>query len=70
MEGPAEHLRRRFFLELLLAPEANSESCQTSNMEIFAKIVKNENSFTIFVKTFILEYGKVVNILLNWLPKL
>ena len=32
-----------------------SESCQTSKMELFAKIVKNEKPFTIFIKTFIFD---------------
>ena len=27
------------------------ESCQTSKMQLFAKIVKNEKAFTIFVKS-------------------
>ena len=30
-----------FSTKLLLASEANSESCQTSKMELFAKIIKN-----------------------------
>ena len=32
---------RVFPTKSLLASEANSESCQTSQMELFAKIVKN-----------------------------
>ena len=32
-----------------------SESCQTSKMELFAKIVKNEKLFTILAKTSILD---------------
>ena len=32
---------RVFTIKSLLASEANSESCQTSQMELFAKIVKN-----------------------------
>ena len=42
---------RKAFLGLL----GNSEFCQTSNTELFAKIVKNEKPFTIFVKTSILD---------------
>ena len=42
----------------LLGSEANSESCQTSNMELFAKIAKNKKPFTIFVKTSILNVWK------------
>ena len=33
----------------------NSESCQTPKMELFAKLVKNEKAFTIFVKTSVLD---------------
>ena len=50
-----KHLRWNFFRKSLLASEANSESCQTSKMELFAKIVKNEKPFTIFAKTSILD---------------
>ena len=46
-----EHLRWRFFRKSFLGLEENSESCQTSKMELFAKIVKNEKPFSIFVKT-------------------
>ena len=35
---------------MLLALEANSEFCQTSEMDLFAKIVINEKPFTIFAK--------------------
>ena len=38
-----------------LGSEANSESFQTSVIKLFAKIVKNEKPFTIFVKTSILD---------------
>ena len=34
------------------------------------KIVKNGKSFIIFVKTSIWMFDKVLNVLLNWLPKL
>ena len=34
-----------------LGSEANSESFQTSEIELFAKIVKNEKPFTIFCKS-------------------
>ena len=34
-----------------LALEGNSGSCQTSKMELFAKIVKNEKLFTICANT-------------------
>ena len=44
-------LSRKAFLGLL----GNSEFCQISNTELFAKIVKNEKPFTIFVKTSILD---------------
>ena len=37
------------------ALEANSESCQTSKMKLFAKIVKNLMPFTICAKTSILD---------------
>ena len=43
-----------FFHKWLLASETNSESCQTSMTQLFAKIVKNEKPFTIFVKSSIL----------------
>ena len=35
--------------------QGNSESCQTSKMMLFAKVVKNEKPFTTFVKTSILD---------------
>ena len=35
--------------------EANSESCQTSKMALFAKINKNKKPFTIFAKISILD---------------
>ena len=41
IKSPVKHLRWSFFRKLLLASEANTESCQTSKMEVFAKIVKN-----------------------------
>ena len=50
-----KHLKWSFFRKSLLASEANSESCQTSMMELFAKIVKNEKLFTIFAKSSILD---------------
>ena len=43
------------FSASLLGLQGNSESCQTSKMEVFAKIVKNKKPFTIFVKTSILD---------------
>ena len=55
VQNPVKHLRWSFLHKLLLAAEANSESCQTSMMELFAKIVKNEKPFTIFVKSSILD---------------
>ena len=50
-----KYLKWSFFRKSLLASEANSESCQTSMMELFAKIVKNEKLFTIFAKSSILD---------------
>ena len=44
-------LSRKAFLDLL----ENSEFFQTSKTELFAKIVKDEKPFTIFVKTSILD---------------
>ena len=58
MQEPTKHLKSSFFNKLLLVSEANSEFFQTSQMEIFVKIVKNENSFTIFVKYFIFNVWK------------
>ena len=55
MQNPAKYLRWSFFLKLSLGSETNSESCQTSKMELFAKIVKNEMPFTMFVKTYIVD---------------
>ena len=43
------------FLQVVTGFRANSESCQLSKMELFVKIVKKENSFTIFVKVPILD---------------
>ena len=42
-------------MKLSLGSEANSESCQTSKMALFAKIDKSEKPFTIFVKISILD---------------
>ena len=55
MQDPAKHLRWTFSRKSLLGSEANSESCQTSKTELFAKIVKNEKPITYFVKTSILD---------------
>ena len=41
-----------------MALEANSESFQTSKMELFAKIVKNKKPFTICSRTSILNVWK------------
>ena len=41
IQDPAKHLRWSFFRETVLASEANLESCHTSKMELFSKIVKN-----------------------------
>ena len=38
-----------------LASEANSQPCQTFKMELFARIVKNWNPFTICAKASILD---------------
>ena len=54
----------------LLASEANSESFQTSKMELFVKLIKNEKPFTVFTKTSIWIFDKVLNMLLNRFPKL
>ena len=55
MQDPAKHLRQSFFRKSLLGSEANSESCKTSKMELFVKIVKKGRPFTIFVKTSIFD---------------
>ena len=52
---PAKHLRPSLLRESFLGLEGNSEFCQISKMELFAEIVKNEKSFTIFVKSSILD---------------
>ena len=44
-------LLSRSFLGL----QGNSESCKTSRIKLFAKIVKNEKQFTFFVKISILD---------------
>ena len=53
-----------------LGLQGNSEFLQTSKMELFAKIVKNEKQFTIFAKTSILDFDNALIMLLNWLSKL
>ena len=63
-------MRWNFFCKSLLASEANSESCDTSKMELFAKIVTNEKPFTISQKTPSYIFDKVLDMLLNWLLKL
>ena len=55
MQDPVKQLRRSFFRKSLMGSEPNSESCKTSKMELFVKIVKKERPFTIFVKTSILD---------------
>ena len=54
---PAKHLRWSFLRKPFLDLPGNSESCQ------------NEKPFTIFVNTQSWMFGKVLNMLLNWLPK-
>ena len=41
IQNPAKHMRWSFLRRLSVASEVNSESWQTSEMELFAKIVKN-----------------------------
>ena len=57
IQNPAKHLRWSFFRKSLLSPEANTEPCKTSKMEHrgLCKNSHNEKSFTIFVKTSILD---------------
>ena len=50
IQNPVKRLRLSFFRKSLLASETNSESCQTSKIDLFAKIVKNLKSFTIVCK--------------------
>ena len=38
-----------------MGSQGNSESCQTFKLEVFAKIVKNEKPFTVFVKPSFLD---------------
>ena len=59
------------FPQVVMVSEANAESCHTSKLELLAKIVRNKKPFTIFAKTpQSWMFGKVLNMLLNWLPKL
>ena len=39
----------------IINTKVHSKPCQTAEMELFAKIVKNEKPFTIFAKTSILD---------------
>ena len=39
----------------IIDTKVSSKSCQTSEMELFIKIVENEKPFTIFAKTSILN---------------
>ena len=48
-------IRDGVFSASLPGLQGNPESCQTSKTELFAKIVRNEKPFNIFVKTFILD---------------
>ena len=41
-----------------MASEANSESSQTSKIELFAKTVKNKKPFSVLEKTSILDVWK------------
>ena len=43
------------FAQVVTGSEANSKPCKTSKIGLFVKIVKNKKSFTIFIKTFILN---------------
>ena len=54
-QDPTKHLSWSFFRKSFLGLRGNSESFQTSKMEPFAKILKNEKPLTIFVKTSILD---------------
>ena len=44
IQNSVKKLRQSFFRKSLLASEANSESCHTSKMELFAKIVKKRKA--------------------------
>ena len=50
-----KRLSEAFSAKWLLESEVNSEYCQTSKMELFLKIVKNEQLFTICAKGSILD---------------
>ena len=43
------------FVQVVTSFRGELRSCQTSKMELFAKIVQNEKPFTIFPKTSILD---------------
>ena len=47
----------------------NSESCHTSKMELFPKIVKNEKPFTILQKPPSWMFDKVLNMVLELASK-
>ena len=55
---------------MLLALEANSEFCQLSEMKLFAKIVKIKSRLLFLQKPPFSLFDKVLNMPLNWLPKL
>ena len=55
IQDPAKHLRWSLFRKSFLGLQGNLESCQTPKMELFAKLVENEKSFTIFVKASIFD---------------
>ena len=39
----------------MINTKASSKPCQTSEMELFVKTVKNENLFTVFANSYILD---------------
>ena len=52
------------FPQVVTSFSTNSEPCHPSKMELFAKIVKNQKPFTIFLqKPLSWMFGKVLNML-------
>ena len=67
---PCQTSEMKFFLQVVTGFRGELRILQTSKMELFAKIVKLKAARFLCNKTPSWMSDKVLNMLLNWLPKL
>ena len=71
IKDPIKQLRWSFIRKLLLASEANSESCHISKIKLFARNSQKQKVVHDFCKRDpFWMFDDFLNMFLNWLPKL